>query len=406
MSHMPQDRSAPGVRLTALRHEKDTSGEPLDLQGRVLSLSYEDSERKTDKVSLQLDNFDLSLFEREELLGGSVLEVSWGYAGNMAPPRRVSVRSLKGFGALTLEGLALSTLMNRETRTRAFENKTVSDVVREIAQEHGFEGQFLQVDDTSEVLDVLNQCAETDARFLRRLAARDELEFWVDDTGLHFHERRQDVAPTHVLTWFCDPGRGDILSVNVESDLVRRVGKVTVKARDPKDKVTLASSSTSADEDRVTLGDSVEVVHPETGDTSRQQRSATQTTHSSAASSTAQVRREAGARFRAAERATVKLSLTVVGDPTLRAKSVIEVRGISPLLSGKYYVNEVKHAVSSSGYTCDLKLTRDGKGRLPTIRAQPQQGQRNRQEPKYKDRPREVEVVDRETGETHVEYHP
>ena len=81
------DRSGPGVRLTLLPDERAESGEPLDLGDRLISFSYEDSERRADKVSLQLDNFDLSLFDREELMGGAVLEVSWGYAGNMAPPR-------------------------------------------------------------------------------------------------------------------------------------------------------------------------------------------------------------------------------------------------------------------------------------------------------------------------------
>ena len=144
----------------------------------------------------------------------------------------------------------------------------------------------------------------------------------------------------------------------------------------------------------------------ESGKTSLQQRNATETTHASPASTPKQGEKEASARFRAAERATVKLSLQVVGDPTLRAKSVIEVRGISPLLSGKYYVTEVKHLISRSGYTCDLKLTRDGKGRLPTPNAQAQQGEPNRQQAKDKDEPRQVENVDPETGETRVEYYP
>jgi phage protein D len=406
MSDRLQDRSAPGIRLTVLRGEKDSAGEPLDLQGRVLGFSYEDSERKTDKVSLQLDNFDLSLFEREELLGGSLLEVSWGYPGNMAPPRRVTLKSIKGFGTIAVEGLALSALMNREVKTRHWENKPRSEIVREIAEENGFEGAFVYVDESPETFDVLNQCAETDARFLRRLAAREELEFWVDDTGLHFHERKQDTAPTHVFTWFSDPGRGDVLSVSVESDLVKRVGKVTVKGRDPKEKTTVESSSTSAKNDRSTLGDVKEAVDPESGETSLEQRNATATTHASPASTAKQVEKEASARFRAAERATVKLSMQVVGDPTLRAKSVVEVRGISPLLSGKYYVTEVRHSISSSGYTCDLKLTRDGKGRVPTRKAQAQQGEPNRHQAKDKDEPRQVEAVDAETGKTRVEYYP
>ena len=66
--------------------------------------------------------------------------------------------------------------------------------------------------------------------------------------------------------------------------------------------------------------------------------------------------------------------MKVVGDPTLHAKSIVEVRGISGLLSGKYYVTNVKHIISASGYVCDLKLTKDGAGRRARQLAQQQQG--------------------------------
>ena len=93
----PGDRSAPGVRLTLFKDEKATSGDPLDFGTRLLSFAFEDCEAKADKLTLTLDNFDLSLFDREELMAGAVLEVSWGYPDVMSPPRRVVVKSMKGF---------------------------------------------------------------------------------------------------------------------------------------------------------------------------------------------------------------------------------------------------------------------------------------------------------------------
>ena len=122
------DRSGPGVRITLLDNERAPSGEPLDLAGRIIAFTYEDAEKKADQVSLQLDNFDLALFDRDELVGGATLEVSWGYPGNMAPPRRVIVKKLKGFQTLTVEGQATSVLMNREAKTRSWANKSRADV--------------------------------------------------------------------------------------------------------------------------------------------------------------------------------------------------------------------------------------------------------------------------------------
>ncbi|HPA81451.1 MAG TPA: contractile injection system protein, VgrG/Pvc8 family [Thermoanaerobaculales bacterium] len=403
------DRCGPGVRITLLDNERAPSGEPLDLEGRVIAFTYEDAEKKADQVSLQLDNFDLALFERAELVGGATLEVSWGYPGNMAPPRRVIVKKLKGFQTLTIEGQATSVLMNREAKTRSWSNKSRSDVVKEIAAEYGYEGEFLDVEDTGEILDTINQSAETDARFLRRLAAREEFEYFVDDTGFHWRSRDQASAPKHVLTWFSDPGRGDIISVSVESDLQRRTGRVEVRGRNPLTKTTVESAATSATVERATLSDVLEVVDPETGATSLQERNATRSVHPTSASTPAAAERESAARFRRAERETVKLALQVVGDPTLRAKQVVEVRGISSLLSGKYYVTEAKHVISSSGYVVDLKLTRDGtgarRGAGPNARGQPQGGAPNRTSPAAgAGAVTELERVDPETGRTVIEY--
>ncbi len=402
------DRSGPGVRITVLSNERAPSGEPLNLDGRILGFTYEDAERKADQVSIQLDNYDLALFDREELTGGATLEVSWGYPGNMAPPRRVVVKKLKGFQTLTIDGQATSVLMNCEAKTRAWTSKSRSDVAKEIAAEHGYAGEFIDVENTSEVLDTINQTAETDARFLRRLAAREEFEYFVDDSGFRWRSRNQADAPSHVLTWYADPGRGDIISLNVESDLARRVGRVDVRGRDPLTKATIESRATSGSVERATLSDVLEVVDPETGSSSLQQRNATTSVHPTSAPTTAAAGRESAARFRRAERETVKLSMQVVGDPTLRAKKVVEVRGISGLLSGKYYVTEAKHAISSSGYVVDLKLTRDGTGprrqASSAAKGQPQGGQPNRATPAAGGAMTEVEVIDQASGASHVEY--
>ena len=294
--------------------------------------------------------------------------------------------------------------MNREVKTRRWEDTTRADVVREIAADHGFEGEFLDVQDTEEVFDVINQAAETDARFLKRLASREEYEFHVDHTGLHWHERRQDTPPARVFTWYTDPGRGEVLSINIESDLTRRAGKVTVKGRDPLAKTTIEAAATSDTVDRSTLGDVIEVVDPETGESALEARNAIMTVRPSAAPNQEKATRESSARFRRAERASVKLSLRVVGDPTLLAKSVVELRGVPSRFSGKYYVKQVRHVISSSGYVCDLKLARDGKGRVAAKTEKDQGGQKNTNEPADGAELTPVEVVDPETGETHIEY--
>ena len=45
-------RVAPGVRITLLADEKATSGEPLKLDGRIVSFSFEEGPKKADQLSL------------------------------------------------------------------------------------------------------------------------------------------------------------------------------------------------------------------------------------------------------------------------------------------------------------------------------------------------------------------
>jgi hypothetical protein len=394
------------VRVSILPSVTATNGTPVDLSGRILSFTFEDAESKADKVSLTLDNFDLSFFDRPELLGGALLEVSWGYPGNMAPPRRVLVKKLKGFTTLTIEGQALSMQMHQKVQTRGWQNVKRSDVVRQIAAEYGYEGASVVIDDTSEVFDVINQCAETDAWFLRRLATREHFSFWIDDTGFHWHLRKQGTPPTHVFTWYTDPNQGEVISVDIESDLVKRAGGVTVKARDPAGKSTMTVSADKDSVKRDTLGTETDVVDPETGMIATLKRIATSVERTSAALTQPRAQREANARFVRSEREAFKLSMQVVGDPTLRAKEIVEVRNISALLSGKYHINEVKHTISGSGYVCDLKLTRDSHSHSAASGStKPAQGgAQNKQAPPADGTLTEVEVPDPETGGTAISY--
>lgn len=69
----------------------------------------------------------------------------------------------------------------------------------------------------------------------------------------------------------------------------------------------------------------------------------------------------ANAAFRGYVETTVKMDMTVVGDPGYLAKTTILVSGMGQRLSGKYYVEEVVHNLgTASGYTCALKLKADG----------------------------------------------
>jgi hypothetical protein len=449
-------RDAPTIRVFVINEENGPPIRPVDLGDRVISFTYEDTEHGCDKVNIELDNYDLDLFERgEDVLGGRMLEVSWGYPGAMSPPRRVVIKNIKGSTQLTVEGNGLGILHHRIEKIRSWDGMVRSEVVREIARELGYQGIAVDVEDTTEIIETINQMGETDARFLKRLASREGFLFWMDDLGLHWRSENFDARPTHIFHWQTAPdiGTAQILTWNIESDLLRRIGRVKVKGRDPIKKKDFECQVAGTDgnasgadrlmqafigqqeagsevqplldaaeadfrtvtkdasgRDRVTLGFIKEVVSPETGKTKDEITNATEAVRHTAAKSAADGNREAAARYRLAERATVKLTATTVGAPTLRAKGTVEMRGISTMFSGLYFVESVIHRIDGNGYTCDLKMCSDAKGARAKAAARPQTGKKNQKKcPEPAGRAAEptlIELVGRESGRTRLKMVP
>lgn len=379
--------------------------ERVDLSDRVLSFAFEDSEKKADKLVLTVDNWDLSNFDDPAWKKGNILEVSWGYPGEMAPAREVVVQKVTGFQALNVEGQAKSVLMNKVARCRTFENAKRSDVARQVAEENGYGSQLQDIEDTAEILPIITQARMTDAQFLRRLADREGFEFYVDFDGFHFHQRRLGQRPVRVFRWYTAPEVGEVLSINIENDVTAKPGAVSVRGRDPITRQDIDERGSNATTERESLAPVIEVVDPETGAVSIQRRNASEDVRPSPDASAGTARREADARYRRAQQTTVELTATVLGDPAILAKTVVEFQGISQRLSGKYWVKEAKHKIDGSGYTIEMRCLRDGTSELGGV---PSGGRPNREnaEDADPDALRPVEVVDPETGATRTEYRP
>lgn len=387
--------------------------ERVDLSDRVLSFTFEDSEKKADKLVLTVDNWDLANFDDPVWKKGNILEISWGYPGEMAPARECVIQKVTGFQQLSVEAHAKSVLMNKVARCRTFENRKRSDVVREIAQENGYGPQLQDIEDTEEVLPLITQARMTDAQFLRRLADREGFEFYVDFDGLHFHQRRLGQRPVRVFHWYTAPprtaegesvvGAGEVISINIENDVTAKPGAVRVAGRDPIARRDIDERGSNATTPRESLAPVIEIVDPETGATRLERRNVSEEVRPSAESSPGTARREANGRYRRSQQTTVELTATVVGDPSLLAKTVVEFRGIGQRLSGKYYVKEATHKIDGSGYTVELKCLSDG---TAAAGGAPSRGRQNRESAADADSDalRLVEVVDPETGETRIEY--
>jgi len=385
-------REAPGISVAVRPPGKNAKLIPLVDQ--VVGLTFTDDEKKADKLKLTIDNFDLSNSDSSLIRQGVVLDVSWGYPGDMSEPRQCVVKKVKGMMRLEVEAFAKSVLMHRQIQNRVWTDKKRSDVVKEIAKNNGFgDAELLHVQDTEVVLPSISQVRTTDAQFIRSLANREGFEFFVDTDGLHFHERKLGQKPLRSFTYYSD-GAGDVIgSPEIEETSHGIRGAVKSKARDPIEKKTNeATVDNDSDGTRSVISELVGVpglglvtqtssapdqpVSPPAPAGSNDQGEldglvapfagnvGTSETLPSSATSAASVKREARGRYRRSQTNTIKLTFTAIGDPRMRAKTVFEFNGIGKTLSGLYYATSVEHALSSSSYTMKVVARKTGRNSL------------------------------------------
>ena len=396
------------VRVTP-RGKKGEQAQRIELTESILSFEFIDNESKADVLKLTVDNFDLSQIDSGIWKKGQVLEFAWGYITNLALPREAVIKKISGLKVLTIEAHAKSVLLDTEVKTRLFENKTRSEVIQEIAGEHGFTGIRVDVEDTEVVHPAITQARLTDAQFIRHLANKEGFEFFVDSDGLHFHKRKLDQPPIKALTYYLDERRGDIEDLQLDNDITKRPSKVVRKGRDPlrkKDIEGVGSNETLSDEP--TLGDFVELIDRETGQTTgtADVNTANDEVAPTAETSDEAAERTAKGRYRKARAAAIQMTVNMVGDPDMLAKTVFELRIPSQRLAGKYYVTQANHKIAGS-YKTTLKIRRDASGLNPGIvrgDGVPAEGKKNDERVRDKNQPTIIEEIDRQTGQSQIKF--
>lgn len=413
---MPFDASSPVFFVWVIPQGKNED-EIIDQAQRVVQLVYDDNESKADKLTLTILNTQMENFDDPIWAKGNTVEVQFGYPGRLSPPMRCEITKVTGFEILTVEALGREMILHKIPRTRTFEAKKKSDVVRQIATEYGYGAAVQDIEDTQIVKPFITQARMTDAQLCAKLAREEGFEFYIDFSGFHFHKRRVGQAPIRIFEWRGVDNGGDVLSVQVENDVTVKPGRVTVKGKDPKTGKPFEVTGSNEETSRETLSTVIEIVDPETGATTLQSNSGTPAVQGAAevqpasSDSETEAKRKADAKFRKVQQTTVKMTWVVIGDPFVLAKTVGEFRGIGKRLTGKYWIGAVKHTVSSGGYTMELTVKGDGHAGYPVgggkaVGEQPANGKPNTTSAEDADSGAltPIEVVDPETGATKIQY--
>lgn len=379
----------------------------VDVSDDVTEFEFEDDEKKADKLQLKVNNFDLSYFDNPILRKGNIIEFTYGYPGRTAPLRRCIIQKVKGGRVLTVEAHAMSMLMHKIKRSRTFENKSLTEIAKQIAGEYGtqlgpaggYDSDNIAIDAALDVRAAhRHQAAETDAQFLNRLAKRYGLEFYVDSRGLHFKRRNLKQKPVRDFTWY--NGEGDFMDFDIENDIVSRHGAVTMKGFDPLGKKALAHRADNSTK-REGLAPTIEIIDQRDGSAHLQALVADESLGHTTETSAKAVQAHAEGKYRNGQQVTVKLSFTVIGDPDVQGKRTYGFRGLGKRISGLYYTRTARHTINSSGYITKGTAITDGHGGYGSNNVA------SKATLNKKDAGKEVqtiEIVDTRTGESKIEF--
>lgn len=337
----------------------DLGPQPVDQ--RLVGLKFSDHERKKDELTLAFANSDYALFDTSAFTRGQKYLVSFGWPGRMSVPRRFVVVKVDGGDPLVVKLHDTTVLMDRKKQHRFAANATDSEFVRQIAEEHGYKGPTAHVQDTVIRRDVTQPQWRTDARQMAWLAQRNGFLFYVDGTGLHWHERAWQDKPVRTFIYRGDPNQGTIIDQpQVEANLTKGVTTVRVLARDPRTKENIDITVGPQDADFVSLGVEREDGAPGGGTGKRADRVTREDVRVLGYMTREQAQAEAEARFRSTAQGKYKMSFTILGDATLTAKSIVEVVGVADVLDGLWWVQEAEHEIGGNRiYTTKLQLRKD-----------------------------------------------
>ena len=236
-------------------------------------------------------------------------------------------------------------------RTRSFADQSDADVIRQIASDHGLTPQ---VDVSGPTHKILSQVNQSDLAFLRDRCRTLEAEIWVEDTTLHAQSRAARNAEAVELSF----GR-NLFAFKVLADLAHQRTTVTASGWDVSGKSAFThDADDSLIQQELDGGDGgADILAQAFG---ARKESLVHTLPLSAD----ETESVAGAYFKMTARRFVVGHGRAEGRGDLRAGRKVDLAGLGPLFSGKYYLASVRHIFdATAGYRVEFTAERAALGR-------------------------------------------
>jgi phage protein D len=250
-----------------------------------------------------------------------------------------------GASTLRVEGLSRLHRLDGPRRTRTFQQTTDSEIAQQIAQQAGLSSK---ADATQLKYPYVIQNNQTDLEFLRERARGIDFELLVDDRTLIFRKSKAGSTKSMSLKW------GESLRrFQPTLDSLQPVTEVTVRGYDPTTKKELVGRAAAGAEE-ATLGQQsgAQLVNAAFG-------SRAEMVVDRQPSSQAEAEQRAKAIFNQRMMELITGSGVSIGDPKLRAGTVVEIAGLGANFSGLYYVVRSTHSIGEGGYETQFSVRKN-----------------------------------------------
>lgn len=336
-----------------------------DISDDIINFSYEDVTDKMDELRLTILDAEMVHIDDPMLQEGKEIKAKWGYVNNLSEIRTCTIKEIEydfpdgGDPTITIVAYDKGhNLTGRAART-VWKNKTVADIVKDIAGKHKLKPVVQIPDDPPRAF--TSQGGKNDMEFLLKLAAEVGCVLKIKNTELSFAPASDGGAVVKFI-YRAEPD-GYLKNMQIKSDAEQGKGaasETTAPGIDPATGKPFAPKSDASQskylvnmkdgsEKRETKRDSK---HDETG-------AVAVSTAETAKEAENAAKRKAGSSVKDA----IKADIETIGLPYLCAGMTITIDNIGKKFSGDWKIVSVRHIIDDNGYTCDIEAIKKDIGK-------------------------------------------
>jgi len=355
-----------------------TQRREVDLTNFIKSFSLVDSVEQSDVLSLSMEGVDISLVDDRTIANGVILIYSFGYyQGAYSGERRARISNVSvNYGkvvTISIKATDLGIVLKKGRKKRVWQNLSSREIIEQVASEKGLnadiQGAVSGVDQLSRKIEFFPQTNETDYDMIKKLMSiSGNGEFIVYTRGQSLVVKPRSLSENSRRTFTYNEENGGIISFSVkEQDTSKSEfsAKSSVVSINPFDGEELVSETENENSPESKLGNhsSKYIVqgaenYSDVAGRGVEPEPVEGELHEPVADST-EARTKSNKKNIDSSLNDVKASLSIEGDPILRADRVITVSNVAQKHQGNWYVVKITHKVDSTSFITTMELQRN-----------------------------------------------